>query len=87
MEAEWFDLAQNLLSISGAAFILRYIAIALKDGVSRVWRDCVERDKRNNRLKAIELQHNYWLERDHIRYVSARGANTWQFRDERDNET
>ena len=80
MEVDWFEWFRNITSVSGILFILRYIAIGAKDGFSRVWKDCVARDRIKLRMRAIEQGHNYRLERDYIRYVSARGANRSQFR-------
>ena len=79
MEVDWFDWGRTLLSLGGAFLILRVIFIAIRDGVSRVWNDCVERDRMKLRMRARSEQHEYDLKREYIRSASRTGAYERQF--------
>lgn len=87
MDADWFEWVRNIFSVSGVLLISRYIAIAVKDGVTRVWNDCVERDKRRLQMRAIEREYEYKLERDFIRRALANEAYTSRFQARRDDDT
>ena len=73
MGIDWFEWFRNLLSFSGAFLILRYVAIAIKDGISKVWDLCVARDKNRHDLRVREEIHAFVLEREVIRQATRLG--------------
>ena len=79
MEVDWIDWGRNLLSLSGAFWILRLLITAVRDGVSRVWNDCVARDRAKMMMRARSEQNEYDLKREFIRSASGTGAYERQF--------
>ena len=79
LEVDWFDWGRNITSVGGIFMILRYVAIAAKNGITRVWNDCVERDKNLRSLRARKEEHEFILRQDFIRFVEAGGEYARRF--------
>lgn len=86
MDTDWFEWARNISSVTGVVFVLRYVAIAFKNGISKLFDYCTARDRIKLEMQARAAQNRYTLDLEIIRFASHSGEYGKRFQSQDDED-